>query len=630
MSEAGVRVLVVESNAEEREHYKGILAGEASERGFDLQEAASGKEGLKICRAEQPGCVVMGDKLADMDAARFLDELSDEAGRVATPVVVVLTQRSRKAVNTIMGCGATDWLFKDETDSLLGRVVGYAVERRATEKRLGEQRVLFKAFLTGVPGFLVLKNKELRYEAANPAFCQFLGKSPDEIVGQTDQNLFSKKDAKVLQDEDNKAMRSGIPHTDVQEVSAQGGSRWLEIARSLLIDDTGETTGLLWSARDITAFKQMEDTVGENQEFYLAFAKDQTELTCRLNPDSTFAFVNEPLCQFFGRDRQALLGQSFLSVLPEAGQEVVKKHLAALTKKNPVATLELAAVTAGGDQRHQEWTTRALFADDGNLEAYLAVGRDITAARQAEHALAEHQQRLKELEQRADEADKHAAEIDQLLGEKDTQLQQLSEQVKELEKGIQDNELRLTEALNLFPLPFCELGKDTHVVFFNQAGLEAFGYTQKEVSAGLNLVDLFHPDDKKQATESLAKTVQGKTVEPGEYRMLLKDGSETTVRLICGPILQKGQIAGLRCCLVNLVDRQSMEHALAAAAQMATAATHATSLARNVNDLMVTALQNMAQSDAKMTGPDSAKIEELQDVLQKVGAFVQQMRMHLE
>jgi PAS domain S-box-containing protein len=442
MTQDGMRVLLVESNAQDREQYKGALADLVNERGVVLLEAGSGKEGLKICRGESPACAVISDNLGDMDARAFLDEVAGESARIPFPVVVVLSQRSRKAVSAVTGSGATDWLFKDQVGSVLGRVVGYAVERQVTEKRLAEQRVLFRTFLTGVPGLLVLKNKELRYEAANPAFCQFVGKSPEEVLSCGDEDVFSKSDAKAFRAADLKVIKSGVMQTEPHQVEMAGGTRWLEVTRSPFIDDAGEVTGLLWSARDRTAFKQMEDAVRDSEGFFSALGEDQTELTCRFGTDFGLTFANEAVCRFAGKKRDEMLGQPFFTLLHPEAQAAIEKAAASLTGKKPVATIETHAVPKGGKSCLLQWIVRALFNAEGKPEQYQAVGRDVTELKQAVEASTAQAQRVQELEKLAADASARVQQSENALKERESQL---AGQLAEARQGVEDAQRQLAE-----------------------------------------------------------------------------------------------------------------------------------------------------------------------------------------
>jgi hypothetical protein len=61
--------------------------------------------------------------------------------------------------------------------------------------------------------------------------------------------------------------------------------------------------------------------------------------------------------------------------------------LAGLSRDNPMTVLEQRVINADGEIRWQQWTNQVLFDDQGRILEHQAVGRDITAQRQAEEAL---------------------------------------------------------------------------------------------------------------------------------------------------------------------------------------------------------------------------------------------------
>ncbi|MDQ1255698.1 MAG: hypothetical protein QG656_291, partial [Candidatus Hydrogenedentes bacterium] len=540
---------------------------------------------------------------------------------------VILSQRSRRAVNNVVNCGAADWLFKDQVSAVLGRVVRYTLERQSPDKRLQEQRMVFKAILTGFPGFLALKNGDGVFQAVNPAFSQFLGKGPEEIVGKTDLDLFPKKEAEVLNKADKKVLQSGVTQTEVHAVTMPDGTHWIEASRSPILDPEGEITGLLWTARDITEFKGMEDSVRQIHDNYATLAEDQTELACRFQGDYALTFVNEPLCRFLNKEQDELMGKSFLEIMPEEEVDELKNLLAAVSAKKPVATREMGAVSAAGDICWQQWTLRALFAEGGAAAGYQAVGRDISSERRAQDELASSKDQAAQLQKQAAEKDKERQALTATLAEKDKERQALTASVTEAEARIKDGEARLREALDLFPSPFCELGGGMRVIFFNRAGLTAFGLTEKDVAAGVTLTDLFHPDDKARATETFRATADGKSAAPAEYRLRLKNGSEKKIQLFCGPVKHEGHIAGLQCCLVDQVGREQMENALAAASHMAETAAEAATLNQGVIAFMATTLQRIAKAEGHADSlPDPGKLDDLLAAMNRLDQIVGKMR----
>jgi PAS domain S-box-containing protein len=126
-----------------------------------------------------------------------------------------------------------------------------------------------------------------------------------------------------------------------------------------------------------------EDALKRSETLYRAIVEDQTELICRFLPDGTLTFVNEAYCRYFGKNRDDLLGQSFLPFLPEEDLGRQMKHLTSLSSENPIGTIEHRVFRNDGIH-WQQWTNRAITDDQGRIVEFQSVGRDITAQKAAE------------------------------------------------------------------------------------------------------------------------------------------------------------------------------------------------------------------------------------------------------
>ena len=151
---------------------------------------------------------------------------------------------------------------------------------------------------------------------------------------------------------------------------------------------------------NITGRKRAEEALRESEGRYRAIVEDQTELICRFLPDGTLTFVNEAYCRYFDKKREALIGHSFMPLIPEEDQELVKKQFASLSLENPVVIYEHRVVTSGGEIRWQQWSDRAIFDEQGHFIEFQSVGRDITERVRAEETL---QRAHDELEMRVEE-----------------------------------------------------------------------------------------------------------------------------------------------------------------------------------------------------------------------------------
>ena len=131
---------------------------------------------------------------------------------------------------------------------------------RAAATRLLD-RALVTAFLANVPDFVHFKDREGRFIAVSQSKLRRNGlKHEDEIIGKTDFDFFSEKDARKAKDDEDEVMRTGLPMVDkLEHVKwADGRETWSLINKMPLHDDEGAIIGTFGITKDVTASKQME------------------------------------------------------------------------------------------------------------------------------------------------------------------------------------------------------------------------------------------------------------------------------------------------------------------------------------------------------------------------------------
>jgi PAS domain S-box-containing protein len=159
--------------------------------------------------------------------------------------------------------------------------------------------------------------------------------------------------------------------------------------------EDGEIIGYQGIIRDVTEYKQAEQALKESEARYRAIVQDQAELICRFLPDGTMTFVNEAYCRYFRKNREELIGCTFLPLILEEDHEKVRDLLSSLSPENPVATHEYRVIAPDGDIRWHQWTERMVLDAQGRLIEFQAVGRDITRRKKMEEALKEGSEKIK-------------------------------------------------------------------------------------------------------------------------------------------------------------------------------------------------------------------------------------------
>lgn len=135
------------------------------------------------------------------------------------------------------------------------------MNRLIETETLLERQARLAAFLEEAPEALFMKDMAGRYVYVNRAAARFLGRSPEEVLGKDDSELFSAETAEAIREADLRILASGET-VRLPEVGTAGGrTRTYLSLKGVFRNADGEITGLFGISRDLTAWEEMERQV---------------------------------------------------------------------------------------------------------------------------------------------------------------------------------------------------------------------------------------------------------------------------------------------------------------------------------------------------------------------------------
>lgn len=125
--------------------------------------------------------------------------------------------------------------------------------------------------------------------------------------------------------------------------------------------------------------KKVEDSEAK----YRLLVENQTDLVVKTDAQGRFLFVSPSYCRMFGKGEEALLGRSFVPLVHLDDLALTMQQMEEL--KNPPHTcfVEHRANTISG-WRWLSWADKAVLDGDGQIQAIVAVGRDISQMKAAQ------------------------------------------------------------------------------------------------------------------------------------------------------------------------------------------------------------------------------------------------------
>jgi PAS domain S-box-containing protein len=126
---------------------------------------------------------------------------------------------------------------------------------------------ILRAVIEATPDAIFVKDLEGRYVLVNAAAARFLGKSPEEIVGKRDLELYPEATARRFIEDDRKVLATGRPqHFEGVATDEDGAPQAYLVTKGVYRDKDGAILGLFGISHDITELRHAQETLQQTRE----------------------------------------------------------------------------------------------------------------------------------------------------------------------------------------------------------------------------------------------------------------------------------------------------------------------------------------------------------------------------
>lgn len=366
---------------------------------------------------------------------------------------------------------------------------------------------------------LFWKDGALRYLWASAAYAERLGRTPEQILLRTDDDLFPAEVASLRRADDQEALAKNQRTTATILRSRGGRVGVCELLRIPYVDDDGRPVGLLGVERDLDAPAADAANAELNRLLLDALMDALPDSVYFKDLESRFVRVNRATAVKFGlRDPAELVGKSDFDLFSrQHAQEAYDDEREIVRSRVPVVGKEEMETWPDGRVSWVSTTKVPVVDADGRVLGAFGITRDVTLRKQAQLALEKSERRYRELVENA-------------------------------------NDLIYTHDV------------DGNILSFNKAAERATGYAQEEARS-LHVRDLVAPEHRDLAMEMTRRKLEGAPTTTYELEIVGKTGRRVPLEVSTRILYEEGRPVAVQGIARDVAERKRAQAALEAQAK---------------------------------------------------------------
>jgi diguanylate cyclase (GGDEF)-like protein/PAS domain S-box-containing protein len=382
---SGTRLLLVDDSDADAKALTASLKASAGH--YRVKVVSCLLDALTRISAEDYECVLVELALPDAEGLEVIDALHELAPETA---IVVLTGRSDEALGVqAIRHGADDYLLKGEQSSRqIHRSIHCAIER--TRSRVLVQQLADKssAIVSSLGDGLMTLDSDGHGMSINRAAAEIFGINPEDFIGKdvsSGRTSLVHRDGTLLSEDERPALitlETGEPVTGamVGVVREKAEIAWVDVSTFPLRGSSDQVTGVVISARDISARLAAEDT-SHFQATLLAAVGQAVIVT---DPQGRIVFWNPAAEALYGWNAAQAMGREKDDLLTTGDRPLPTPRTQESLLAGESQTADLIVQRRDGSQFAALVTDTPILKDDGRLAAVISVSVDITERKRNE------------------------------------------------------------------------------------------------------------------------------------------------------------------------------------------------------------------------------------------------------
>ena len=403
------KILVVDDDATLRRIAQRVLV----RAGYEVLEAGTGSEGLRLAVEDAPDIAVLDVVLPDMDGLDLCRRIKESENRGATHVLMLSGHKiDSESQAAGLEAGADDYVTRPVSRrELLARVRTLlrlkrtrdalrreVAERRRLEREASERKEYLEAVLAAVPDAIVTLDREHRIIDWNRQAEALFGYRADEVSGRPIDRVVAGTEDEVFEEARGLSERVAAGETvrvpEAVRFTKAGEPIDVRLAGApIVVDD--ERVGAVGVYTDVGDRRRTEERLRESERRFRRIIENAPLGYYRVGRDMTWQYVNRAWEEMHGYTQNEVVGRSFRLTQPQEDVQEARRILEDALSGETIHG-EFARQRKDGTTRFHAFSLQPVY-EGGDIVAAEGFIRDTTERRRMENALRESEEQYRSL-----------------------------------------------------------------------------------------------------------------------------------------------------------------------------------------------------------------------------------------
>jgi len=463
--------------------------------------ALSGEEAIEKALKTKPDLILMDISLkGEIDGIEVIEQIKKHFN---PPVIYITAHADDKTMERAKLTEHYSYMVKPISDKELKFAIDMALFKHKVDQKLKESEKQLRLITDNMLDIVGQFDNEGVFRYISPSVKTVMGYEPETLIGRSLFEFLHPNDIKKIKYAFKKVSASYTPERVENRLrNTDANYIWVETVFNPLFDDECHMKGGIFSSRDITERKRIEEQLSASLVYNRGLIEVSPDPLIIISPEGKITDVNEATEKICGCDREDLIGKEFSEQFTDP-EKSIKGYKAALSdgylKDYPLKILNQSGKTT------EVLLNAIVFKNEvGEVQGVFVTARDITELKKSE------------------------------------------EKYRTIVENINDV---------IFVLDI-----EGNFTYISPTIERISGYKRDEI-INQNFAYFVHPDDLSGLQASLERTLSGQK-EPYEFRVFDKDSEILYVRSSSHSLIKDGKILGLTGVLTDITERQKAISAL--------------------------------------------------------------------